>query len=279
MTKSIIIMAAGASSRMKKSAAPKDLSRKYSNSAQSKNKVLIEFGSNSKPFISFLIKNVIESGFEKIYVVTSESAYFFRENFNKILKIDFKKYKINFSIQYIHPGRIKPMGTSDAICQTMEQFPNLKSESFCVCNGDNIYTVESLKKIRSVKYNYAFIAYDKDGLGFSSEKISSFSIVNLNNKNHLVDIIEKPKTNSLNKFIDSLGKIRVNMNLLKFQANDSFYLFKNCPINKKRNEKEIADVLKLLIRDKKKVFGIPVFQNVYDLTSKNDIIKIQKILK
>ena len=31
----------------------KDLSRKYSNSAQSKNKVLIEFGSNSKPFISF----------------------------------------------------------------------------------------------------------------------------------------------------------------------------------------------------------------------------------
>ena len=279
MTKSIIIMAAGASSRMKKSAAPKDLSRKHSNSAQSKNKVLIEFGSNSKPFISFLIKNVIESGFEKIYVVTSESAYFFRENFNKILKIDFKKYKINFSIQYIHPGRIKPMGTSDAICQTMEQFPNLKSESFCVCNGDNIYTVESLKKIRSVKYNYAFIAYDKDGLGFSNEKISSFSIVSLNNKNHLVDIIEKPKTNSLNKFIDSLGKIRVNMNLLKFQADDSFYLFKNCPINKKRNEKEIADVLKLLIRDKKKVFGIPVFQNVYDLTSKNDIIKIQKILK
>ena len=69
------------------------------------------------------------------------------------------------------------------------------------------------------------------------------------------------------------------MNLLKFQANDSFYLFKNCPINKKRDEKEIADVLKLLIRDKKKVFGIPVFQNVYDLTSKNDIIKIQKILK
>ena len=171
------------------------------------------------------------------------------------------------------------MGTSDAIYQTMEQFPNLKSESFCVCNGDNIYTVESLKKIRSVKYNYAFIAYDKDGLGFSSEKISSFSIVNLNNKNHLVNIIEKPKTNSLNKFIDSLGKIRVNMNLLKFQANDSFYLFKNCPINKKRDEKEIADVLKLLIRDKKKVFGIPVFQNVYDLTSKNDIIKIQKILK
>ncbi|MBT6170258.1 MAG: nucleotidyltransferase [Flavobacteriaceae bacterium] len=280
MTNSIIIMAAGASSRMKASVDSTILTESQIESANSKSKVLIEFGTESKPFISYSISNMIKSGFNNIYIVTSENAHYFRDNFKDLLKIDLKKCNVKFSIQYLQTNRSKPLGTADAIFQTMEQYPNLKSQSFCVCNGDNLYSIESLKKIKSTKSKNAFIAYDRDGLKFPKERISSFSIAKLDKENSLIDIIEKPNKLIINKSLDSLGKIRVSMNLFKFHGEDSFSFFKNCPINKKRNEKEIPDVLKqMILKKNKNILGIPVFENVLDLTSKKDIMEIYKYLK
>ena len=208
MTNSIIIMAAGASSRMKKSAAPSELNRKHLKNSNLKSKVLLEFGSNSRPFLSYLIENIIKSGFQNIYIVSSENAIFFRENFKKVLKIDFKNCKINFSIQYVPKKMKKPIGTADAILQTIEQFPNLKSESFCVCNGDNIYSIESLKKIKSVDTNFAFVAYDRNGLNFPKERILAFSVIKLDSKNNILDIIEKPK-DLIDTYMDPDGKLEL----------------------------------------------------------------------
>ncbi len=273
-------MAAGASSRMKASVDSTILTESQIESANSKSKVLIEFGTESKPFISYSISNMIKSGFNNIYIVTGENAHYFRDNFKDLLKIDLKKCNVKFSIQYLQTNRSKPLGTADAIFQTMEQYPNLKSQSFCVCNGDNLYSIESLKKIKSTKSKNAFIAYDRDGLKFPKERISSFSIAKLDKENLLIDIIEKPNKLIINKSLDSLGKIRVSMNLFKFNGEDSFSFFKNCPINKKRNEKEIPDVLKqMILKKNKNILGIPVFENVLDLTSKKDIMEIYKYLK
>lgn len=276
MTDSIIIMAAGASSRMKKPINNSKLSNAQIEAANSKSKVLIEFGREKKPFISYLISNIIQAGFKKIYIVTSEKADFFRNNF----KIESKEVIINFSIQYISKARVKPLGTADAVLQTLDQFPLLKSISFCVCNGDNLYSAQSLFKIRKSKAINAFIAYDRDGLNFSKDRISSFAIAKMDNNNFLIDIIEKPELEIINKSLDKAGKIRVNMNLFKFNGNQSFKFFKNCPINDSRNEKEIPDVLKNMIsEDSKSVLGIPISDSVLDLTSKTDILELEKYLK
>ena len=276
MTDSIIIMAAGASSRMKKPINNSKLSNAQIEAANSKSKVLIEFGREKKPFISYLISNIIQSGFKKIYIVTSEKADFFRNNF----KIESKEVIINFSIQYISKARVKPLGTADAVLQTLDQFPLLKSISFCVCNGDNLYSAQSLFKIRKSKAINAFIAYDRDGLNFSKDRISSFAIAKMDNNNFLIDIIEKPELEIINKSLDKAGKIRVSMNLFKFNGNQSFKFFKNCPINDSRNEKEIPDVLKNMIsEDSKSVLGIPISDSVLDLTSKTDILELEKHLK
>ena len=49
---------------------------------------------------------------------------------------------------------------------------------------------------------------------------------------------------------------------------------------KRRNEKEIPDVLKqMILKKNKNILGIPVFENVLDLTSKKDIMEIYKYLK
>tara|TARA_B100000809_G_C15083596_1_gene510559 strand:+ start:619 stop:1449 length:831 start_codon:yes stop_codon:yes gene_type:complete len=276
MTDSIIIMAAGASSRMKKPINNSKLSNAQIEAANSKSKVLIEFGREKKPFISYLISNIIQAGFKKIYIVTSEKADFFRNNF----KIESKEVIINFSIQYISKARVKPLGTADAVLQTLDQFPLLKSISFCVCNGDNLYSAQSLFKIRKSKAINAFIAYDRDGLNFSKDRISSFAIAKMDNNNFLIDIIEKPELEIINKSLDKAGKIRVSMNLFKFNGNQSFKFFKNCPINDSRNEKEIPDVLKNMIsEDSKSVLGIPISDSVLDLTSKTDILELEKHLK
>ena len=276
MTDSIIIMAAGASSRMKKPINNSKLSNAQIEAANSKSKVLIEFGREKKPFISYLISNIIQAGFKKIYIVTSEKADFFRNNF----KIESKEVIINFSIQYISKARVKPLGTADAVLQTLDQFPLLKSISFCVCNGDNLYSAQSLFKIRKSKAINAFIAYDRDGLNFSKDRISSFAIAKMDNNNFLIDIIEKPELEIINKYLDKTGKIRVSMNLFKFNGNQRFKFFKNCPINDSRNEKEIPDVLKNMIsEDSKSVLGIPISDSVLDLTSKTDILELEKYLK
>ena len=52
MTDSIVIMAAGASTRMKKSTIDKSLSIEKVKEANNKSKALIEFGKKSIPFIS-----------------------------------------------------------------------------------------------------------------------------------------------------------------------------------------------------------------------------------
>jgi len=276
---SIIVMAAGASTRMKNSNSKKKVINYKETIASRESKSLIEFGKKSKPFISFLISNISNSGFKNVYIVVPENSEYFKKYFNQRVKKELK-IKINLSFQLVPKNRSKPLGTADAVYQTMQQFPELKLKPFCICNGDNLYSIASLKKIRLSKFNYAFIAYDSKGLEFSQKKISSFSVIQLDKENRLVNIIEKPSVKLIPKFVDKNGKIRINMNLIKFSAKSSFDFFRECPLNEKRNEKEISDVILNIIKYKKNYFhGITVFEHVPDLTCKSDILIVNKYLE
>lgn len=276
---SIIVMAAGASTRMKNSNFEKKSTNYQQTIDSNESKSLIGFGKESKPFISFLISNISNSGFKNVYIVVPENSEYFKKYFNQRVKKELK-IKINLSFQLVPKNRSKPLGTADAVYQTMQQFPELKLKPFCICNGDNLYSIASLKKIRLSKFNYAFIAYDSKGLEFSQKKISSFSVIQLDKENRLVNIIEKPSVKLIPKFVDKNGKIRINMNLIKFSAKSSFDFFRECPLNEKRNEKEISDVILNIVKYKKNYFhGITVFEHVPDLTCKSDILVVAKYLE
>ena len=276
---SIIVMAAGASTRMKNSNFQKKLINNQQKFDSNNSKSMIGFGKESKPFISFLISNISNSGFKNVYIVVPENSEYFKKYFNQRVKKELK-IKINLSFQLVPKNRSKPLGTADAVYQTMQQFPELKLKPFCICNGDNLYSIASLKKIRLSKFNYAFIAYDSKGLEFSQKKISSFSVIQLDKENRLVNIIEKPSVKLIPKFVDKNGKIRINMNLIKFSAKSSFDFFRECPLNEKRNEKEISDVILNIVKYKKNCFhGITVFEHVPDLTCKSDILVVAKYLE
>ena len=274
MTKTIVVLAAGMSSRMKKSA-DSEIDTKKADEANKKSKSLITFG--NKPFIYFLLKNISNAGFETVIMVVGNDHDDFKSQID-LLDIT-SKLEIKYATQKIPRDRVKPFGTADAVFQTMEQIPELQNESFCVCNSDNLYSSSSFKLIRENSFENAVLAYDRDSLEFPKERVSSFSILMMDGDFNLVNFIEKPTPEQVSENLDENGKIRVSMNIFKFNGNHAFDFIKNCPINPIRIEKELPSAIVNMISDNSFYMkGIPIAEHVPDLTSKGDINIIQKLI-
>ena len=274
MTTTIVVLAAGMSSRMKKSV-DSNIDDSKANEANNKSKSLITFG--NKPFIYFLLKNILDAGFETVIMVVGKDFQDFKNQIDE-LKLP-SKIEVKYAIQKIPIDRVKPFGTADAVSQTMEQLPELQKTSFCVCNSDNLYSTSSFKLIRENSFENAVLAYDRDSLDFPKERVSSFSILMMDTEFNLVNFIEKPTPEQVSENLDENGKIRVSMNIFKFNGNQSFDFIKNCPINPLRNEKELPSALvNMISEDGLYMKGIPIAEHVPDLTSKADINTIQKLI-
>ena len=274
MTNTIVVLAAGISSRMKKSVDLK-IDNKKADEANNKSKSLITF--NNKPFIYFLLKNILDAGFENVIMVVGKDFDDFKKQID-ILQLS-SKLNVKYAVQKIPIDRVKPFGTADAVYQTMEQIDELQTTSFCVCNSDNLYSTSSLKLIRENNYENAVLAYDRDSLDFPKEKVSSFSILMMDQEFNLVNFIEKPTPEQVAKNLDENGKIRVSMNIFKFNGEQAFDFIKNCPINPIRIEKELPSaIVNMISNESLSMRGIPIAEHVPDLTSKADILTIQKLI-
>ena len=80
MTDTLIILAGGASSRMKKSIDP-NLSPEMSAQANLRSKGLIEVA--GRPFLSYLLDNVLKAGFKDVLIITGENSELFRSTYEK----------------------------------------------------------------------------------------------------------------------------------------------------------------------------------------------------
>lgn len=281
MTDTLIILAGGASSRMKNSEGNSSLSTEEIKQANSKSKGLISIDDKGRPILDYLLFNAKKAGYEDIIFVVSDSGSgHFKELYGEKTKDnEFNGLKISYATQHIPENREKPLGTADAVLQAMEQFPELKSKEFAVCNSDNLYTIDALLKIRNEECLNALLGYDRDALNFSSERISRFAILKLDQEHYLLDIIEKPELSNLKVFTDKKGKLRVSMNIFKFSGKDLLEYFRDCPLHPLRNEKEIPSVLKNFIdKENGKIKVIPISEHVPDLTSKEDILEMKSFI-
>lgn len=275
MTNTIVILAAGMSSRMKKST-DSSIGLTKADEANKKSKSLITFG--NKPFIYFLLENIVDAGFQNVIMVVGQDYEDFKNEMDKFPNIS--KINIEYAIQLIPENRVKPFGTADAVYQTMDQIDKLKNQSFCVCNSDNLYSTKSLKLIRENSYDNAVLAYDRDSLNFPKDRVSSFSILMTNSEFNLVNFIEKPTQEQVEQNLDDNGKIRVSMNIFKFDGSQAFEFIKSCPVNPLRNEKELPSaIVNMISHDSLYMKGIPIAEHVPDLTSKSDIQIIQKLIE
>jgi NDP-sugar pyrophosphorylase family protein len=281
MHNSLIILAGGASSRMKKQASLENLSEEEIQQANERSKGLIGVGPNGRPLLDYLLLNAKKARYKNIYIIIGEQGKLFKEFYgSKNKNNDFHGLNISFAVQYIPKDRIKPFGTTDALLQAVEQYPELNTQFYSVCNSDNLYSTKALLALRETNSPNAFISYDQDALEFSAERISRFAIAKLDKNNQLLDILEKPSADSVEKYKDLEGKLRVSMNAFKFDGALVYPYLKNCPIHPERDEKELPTALLNTIKDHpNSTLGIPFSEHVPDLTAKEDIHDVKEYLK
>lgn len=265
---SLVIMVGGASSRMKRSLQTEGGEGIMTNIPH---KSLIPVGKNGRPFLYYLVKNAIEAGYKKLYLITSPGNKAFQE-FKDQAGLP-KSLKVFLAVQTVPEGREKPLGTADALQQCMDQYPELKQTAFTVCNGDNLYSVEALKDLREDrKAPHALISYGSSGFDYTEERIAKFAVMNISPEGFLQEIIEKPKVEDVPKYRDASGELRVSMNIFSFSGKDIYPFVKNCPIDPVRNEKELPKAVAILVsQHPREVLCIPRSEHIPDLTDANDI--------
>jgi NDP-sugar pyrophosphorylase family protein len=281
MHNNLIILAGGASSRMKKQASLENLSNEEIQQANERSKGLIGVGPNGRPLLDYLLLNAKKAGYKNIYIIIGEQGELFKEFYgSKNKNNDFHGLNISFAVQFIPTDRIKPFGTADALFQAVEQYPELNTQLYSVCNSDNLYSTKALLALRETSSPNAFIAYDRDAMEFPSERISRFAIAKLDADNQLLAILEKPSADSIEDYKDSEGKLRVSMNAFKFNGALLYPYLKNCPAHPERDEKELPTALLNAIKDHpNRTVGIPFSEHVPDLTAKEDILEVKEYLK
>jgi NDP-sugar pyrophosphorylase family protein len=281
MHDNLIILAGGASSRMKKQVSLDNLSEEEIAQANERSKGLIGVGPNGRPLLDYLLLNAKKAGYKNIYIIIGEHGDLFKEYYgSENSNNDFNGLTISFATQYIPEGRIKPFGTADALFQAVEQYPELNSQDYTVCNSDNLYSTEALYALRETTSPNAFISYNRDSMEFPLERISRFAIAKLSENNQLLDILEKPTAEVLESYKDAEGKLRVSMNAFKFNGALLNRYLKNCPVHPERDEKELPTVLLNTLKEHPDTtLGIPFSEHVPDLTAKEDIAEVKAYLK
>ncbi|MEW7281277.1 sugar phosphate nucleotidyltransferase [Aquimarina sp. 2201CG1-2-11] len=280
MHQNLVILAGGASSRMKK-VSNTDLDKDLISQANTRSKSMISIDANDRPVMDYLLYNAKKAGYTHIYIVIGEKEQLIQEFYGKKSKgNDFKGLTINYAIQYIPKDRVKPFGTADALYHAIYQYPELNHDTYTVCNSDNLYSEEALKALRTTSHENALISYDRDALQFSLQRIASFALMSIDQEGFLQDIIEKPTVEDSKLYKDLKGKLRVSMNIFKFNGAMFKEYIVNCPIDKLRNEKELPTAVLNMVKEKPKaVLGVPLSEHVPDLTSKEDITILKEYIQ
>ena len=236
MIKKVVIAAAGQGTRML-------------HLTKNKSKHLIKV--QKKPFLAYLLDNILEAGYKEIILVVGYGQDLMRQ----FLK-DYK-YQAKIVSQYEILGpKEKIYGTA---CPLMCVEKIIKNSQFIYLCGDNLYSVDDLKAMNiNNKYNYIAGIYQKN-----PEKYG----VLIEEAGFLKKIIEKPK--------EYVGNF-VNAGLYKFtpQIFEKIRKIKKSP----RGELEVTDAINLLAKEKKvKILKIKDF--CLDFGNPADIIKVSRFLK
>ncbi len=236
MIKKVLISAAGRGSRML-------------NLAKDKPKHLIEV--NGKPFLYYLLNNLKEAGFEEMIMVVGYK----KEFMDRFLE----EYGKEFNLILVNQFDILEEGRYGTACPLECTENILKDESFLAVYGDNLYSVEDLKRF-NIDDEYCYIA------GLSHEEPQNYGVLHTDEKGFLKDIVEKPK-----EYVGSL----INTGLYKFTP-DVFKHLSKTELSP-RGEYELTDVINMLAKEGK--MKVRDLKGIWlDFGKPGDIPKVEEYL-
>lgn len=244
-----------------------------------KPKQLAKVGPNNETLIEYSVNQAIKQNFSKlIFITNSKTEHLFKKIFNN-------KYQ-NFDVIYIQQQydikkRIRPWGTTDAICSMIGHI----DESFIMVNGDDIYGEDTFE-----------LGYNKM---FNNKKniIGGLPIIKTmpdkGEVNRGLIIVENSKVLGLKELLNiskcknpELMNSLSNVNFIGLQydvlikLNDILIKFKQKNLNDPKIECLLPDNLNELI--KKKTIEIEFFEiknNIIGLTNPDDEIIVKNLLK
>ena len=283
MKKRLLILAGGMASRMKKALAEdnSDLDPKLVAQANAVTKGMIQVGKNGKTLIDYQLYNAHLAGIEEVMLLLHPTDNVSQEYCESLLAKDATwGMEIVFARQQIPADRDKPAGTADAVYQALSQHTDWQTGRVIVCNSDNLYSVNALKTLLASEVPQALISYHRDSLLYPEERISAFALIRTDAEGYLLEIIEKPTKEQADELMAKQGRLGVSMNVFVFEASTFFPYLAKTPFHAVRNEKELpTSVVMFGEGEGKGFFAIPLAENVPDLTSKEDILVMQKYLE
>ncbi len=279
MESQLVILAGGISSRMKK-ASDVALTPALQDDADTKSKAMIGLGESGRPFLDFLLFNVREAGYRDVVIVVGKGDASIRSYYGaKDRGNEFEGLSVSYVVQPVPPGRVKPLGTADALLHALRARPDWAGTRLTVCNSDNLYSRHALKLMRTAPSGCAMIDYDRRALAFPASRIEQFAVILRDENSRLVSIVEKPGPEDLERARDRSGRIGVSMNIWRFPYDRILPCLEETPLHPVRQEKELpAAVLILLRRWPGSLVTIPLGEHVPDLTDRRDILEVQKYL-
>ncbi|MEK7080483.1 MAG: sugar phosphate nucleotidyltransferase [Patescibacteria group bacterium] len=215
MIKKVVIAAAGQGTRMLQL-------------SENKSKHLIEV--EKRPFLAYLLDNILKAGYKEIILVVG-----YREDMIRKFLKNYRFDGVDFDIKIINQFDIlgpkeKEYGTACPIKCVKDL---IKNENFISLVGDNFYTVEDLK-LMNIDDNYNYVA------GVQNDHPKNYGVLIEDGDDFLDGIVEKPK-----EFMGNL----INTSLYKFTPEIFEKVFQ---IEKsERGEFEITDAISLLSKEKK----------------------------
>ena len=282
MDPNIVILAGGVSSRMKKAlASASNLDPTLKREAESKAKAMIGLGAGARPFLDYLLENVSRAGYHNVLIVIGERDDSIRDYYGRAENRNrFPSLSFSYAVQPIPPDREKPLGTADALMRALHAAPSWRGQKLSVCNSDNLYSTRALRLLLEDGHDNAMIDYDRSALRFEQVRIAAFAVIKKDREGFLLDIIEKPSPDEITGAADANGRVGVSMNMWRFSYDRVLPFVESVPLNPVRQEKELPTAVKMMIeRYPRSLITIPVSEHVPDLTSPQDILRVQEDLR
>ena len=236
MIKKVVVAAAGKGTRML-----------HLTKNKSKHLIRVE----KKPFLSYLLDNLLKAGYKEIILIVGYKG----EKIKKFLKgYDSKNCKITVINQF----DILKKEEYGTLCP-LKCIKDIVKENFLMVYGDNLYSVKDLKAFNiDDKYNYV--------AGFIHEHPERYGVF-ISDNGFLEEIIEKPK-----KYVGNL----INTGLYKFTPEIFDKISQIC--KSPRGEYELTDAITLLAKQRK--VKIKRIQDYWlDFGNPGDILKVSNFLK
>ena len=237
MIKKVVIAAAGQGTRMK-------------HLSENKSKHLI--GVQDKPFLAYLLDNLLAAGYDDFILVTGFRADLMEE----FLKEYGYKAKLVNQFEILGPKE-KEYGT---LCPLKCVKDLVGDEDFLAIYGDNIFSVRDLKSFQDLEHDLHYIA------ARTEEHPENYGVLKTDGE-YLKEIVEKPQ-----QYIDNL----VNCGLYKFTSEifDKITYVGLSP----RGEYELTDAVSLLAKEGRvKVKQIKDYW--LDFGRPDDVDKMAKLLQ